>query len=497
MNGLQRENHEELLIHLDQNMQAIQNRLGYSSDIVTRYIEHDQGQIAIVYLDGLTDSKTINDFILKSIMEQRGFDPHQSSMPPQSLFRMIQNYGIAIGNLQVYTHIQDVVGEILGGNTAILVNGYSQALVSSTQGGDKRAVSEPTSQATVRGPKDSFTESLVTNLTLVRRRIKSESLHFESLKLGEHTKTEIRVAYMRDIAEESMVQDIRMRLQQIELDGVLESGYLEEYLIDHPYSPFPLIYNTERPDTVAGSLLDGRVAIFVDGTPHVLIAPVSFFQFIQSAEDYYQRFYFSSILRMLRLVSFLMSFLTPALYVAAITFHHAMIPTPLIISFASQSENVPFPAIIQAFILIAALEILYEAGIRMPKVIGSAISIVGALVMGEAAVQAGFVASSMVIVISMTAITTFALPSYNLGITARLFRVVFLVLGATFGFFGVLLGLFCVVGHMSHLSSFGYPYLTSYAPNVPEDHKDAIFRAPLWKFRTRPVGLAQNRRKKS
>lgn len=494
VNEPQTDDSASLSSNLHDNLEVIRQRLGNSSDIISRILEHDQGKIGILYIDGLTDSKTINDFILKSMLEQH-FTIQQKLYNPQLLFNTIQNYGLAIGELNTYTQIQDVVQGMLEGNTAMIVDGFAQAMVSSTQGGDKRAVTEPSSQGTVRGPKDSFTESLTTNMTLVRRRIKSGKLQFEAIKLGTHTNTDIRIAYMRDIASEQIVQDIRSRLQHIEVDSVLESGYLEEYLNDHPYSPFPLMYNTERPDTIAGNLLEGRVAIFVDGTPHVLIAPVTFFQFLQSPEDYYQRFDFSSILRVIRFTSFFLSLLTPALFVASTTFHHAMIPTALLISFAAQTETVPFPTVVQAFLLIAALEILYEAGIRMPKAIGSAISFVGALVMGEAAVQAGFVSASMVIVISLTAITSFAIPSFELAITARLLRPLFLVLGASFGFLGIFLGIFCMVGHMSHLSSFGYPYLSSVAPNVIRDHKDVVFRFPLWSFRTRPVGITKNRRK--
>ncbi|WP_229106879.1 spore germination protein [Paenibacillus sp. 1001270B_150601_E10] len=494
MNQNQLIEHTHLVKKLDTNLQMIKKKLGGSSDIVYRVLEHDKCMIGIVYIDGLVDYKIINDSIIKSLMDYPYIRKEDSNLP-YHLFHSIKNYGLATGNVNTNSKLQDVIQGILEGNTIIMVNGFAHALVTNTQGGDKRAVTEPSSQGTVRGPKDSFTESITTNLTLVRRRIKSEELLFEQCKLGTHTKTDIRIAYMRNIANEKVVQDITRKLQEIEIDGVLESGYLEEYLNDNRYSPFPVMYNTERPDTVAGCLLEGRIAIFVDGTPHVLIAPVSFFSFIQSPEDYYQRFDIATALRIVRLVSFFLSILTPALYVAVSTFHHAMIPTPLIISFASQSENVPFPTVVQALILLAALEILFEAGIRLPKVVGSAISIVGALVMGEAAARAGFVSAPMVIIVSVTAIATFAIPSFNLAIVARLLRFFFLLLGASFGFFGILLGLFCLVAHMGHLQSFGYPYLASYAPNVPEDHKDVIFRFPLRKFRTRPSGITQNRRK--
>ncbi|MED4797818.1 spore germination protein, partial [Priestia megaterium] len=268
------------------------------------------------------------------------------------------------------------------------------------------------SQTVVRGPRDSFTETLRTNTALIRRRIKSPKLWIESQQIGEFTKTDIALVYIDGIADEQVIQEVKERLSKIDIDGILESGYIEELIQDEDYTPFPTMHNTERPDSVAAGLLEGRIAILVDGTPFVLMVPALFIQFFQAAEDYYQRADISTLIRLMRYMAFFLALLTPSAYIALTTFHQEMLPFALLISIAAQREGVPFPAIIEAFIMEITFEILREAGVRLPRAVGSAISIVGALVLGEAAVQAGLVSPAMVIVVSITAISNFVSPVY-------------------------------------------------------------------------------------
>jgi len=311
------------------------------------------------------------------------------------------------------------------------------------------------------------------------------------MRIGEETQTTVGIMYMKGIVNDSLVKEVKERLKRIKIDMILDSGQIEEFIEDQPSTPFPTIYNTERPDSVAANLMEGRVAILVNGSPFILVVPTVFVQFFQSPDDYYYRFHIAVFLRLLRYVSFLISLVGPSVYIAAITFHQEMIPTTLLISLAASREGVPFPAFVEALIMEVAFELMREAGIRMPRAVGQAVSIVGALVLGQAAVQAGIVSSIMVIIVAITGIASFTTPAYNLAISARLIRFVLMILAATFGFYGITLGLIIIIAHLNSLRSFGIPYLSPLSPVIPSDQKDAVLRFPLWSMFKRPRLLNQ------
>lgn len=314
------------------------------------------------------------------------------------------------------------------------------------------------------------------------------------MRIGRYTQTEVIVTYLEGIANPDVVKEALQRLERIDTDSILESGYIEEYIEDVTYSPFPTIMNSERPDAVAAGLLEGQIAILVDGTPFVLQAPVTFFRFLQSSEDYYQRFDIASFIRFIRYLSFFVSMLLPSLYIAITTFHQEMLPTTLLISLAAQREGVPFPAIVEAFLMEITFEVLREAGVRMPRVIGSAISIVGALVLGQASVQAGLVSAAMVIIVSFTAISNFVTPAVNMAVAARLIRFGLMLLAGTFGLFGILTGCMAVLIHLVSLRSFGVPYLTPVAPLVLSRLNDTFIRIPRWLTFMRPLSKGNRMR---
>jgi len=288
------------------------------------------------------------------------------------------------------------------------------------------------------------------------------------------------------------VDEVKKRLKGIDIDSIIESGYIEQLIEDQPYSVFPTMYHTERPDSVAGNILEGRIAILVDGTPFVLLAPAVFIQFFQAVEDYYVRFDIATALRFLRILMFFISMVAPAIYIAATTFHQEMIPTGLLIVIAAQRETVPFPAFIEALIMEVTFEILREAGVRMPRAVGNAISIVGALVIGQAAVQAGIVSPAMVIIVSITAIASFATPSVAMAISARLIRFVFMAAAAAFGFYGISAVMVILVIHLCSLRSFGVPYMFPLAPITAANLGDTFVRGPLWALRDRPKLITRN-----
>ncbi|RXZ01369.1 spore germination protein [Fictibacillus sp. S7] len=472
---------------LEENIEYIKSQTGNSTDIVIRSFKHSprfNTKSAIVYLKGLTDSQTVQELLIDPLMKS---NPAESD--PISMEDMIEGY-LPLGNMEQIQDWNTLFQALMSGHTIIFVDGYSGAISSATEGGEKRAIEEPSTQRAIRGSREGFTESIETNISMVRRIIQNPSLWTETMTIGRVTKTKVTIMYLKGIARDDIIEELRKRLKKIDIDGVLESGFIEPYIEDQSITAFPTLYHSERPDAVAGNLLEGRFALFVNGTPFVLLGPVVFVQFFQSIEDYTERFYISTALRFLRVLVFFISLIGPATYIAATTFHQEMIPTQLLIAIAAQRESVPFPSFVEALIMEVTFEILREAGIRMPKAIGPAISIVGALVIGQAAVQAGVVSPAMVIIVAITAIASFATPSFAIAITARLLRFLFMISAATFGFYGMILGFIILVVHLCSLRSFGVPYMTPLAPFIPADMNDTFVRGPLWADRKRPAFIS-------
>lgn len=479
--------------HLNENFKIIKQTLGKSSDLVIREIhvgEDGDKKIGIIFIDGLANKMLIQDFIIRPLtLDIRISDSNISSN--KNFFDFLKDNVIPNGEMGEISNFEDLFKYLLSGDSIILIDGLNKGFMASSKGWESRNVTEPNAQTVIRGPKDGFTESLRTNTALIRRRIKDSNLWIETKQVGRVTKTDVSIAFINGIAHEDIVNEVRSRIDKIDIDGILEGGYIEELIRDEPYTPFPTIYNSERPDVIAAGLLEGRIAIIVDGTPFVLLVPALFVQFFQSAEDYYHHFDISTLVRILRFIAFFSALLTPSLYIALTSFHQEMIPTPLLISIAAQREGVPFPIIIEALLMEFTFEILREAGVRMPKAVGAAISIVGALVLGEAAVQAGVVSSITVIVVSFTAITSFVSPTYNMSIAVRILRFAFMLLAATFGLYGITLGAIVMVLHLCSIRSFGIPYMTPLAPFNLDNQKDSLVRFPWWKMIKRPRLLNQ------
>ncbi len=309
------------------------------------------------------------------------------------------------------------------------------------------------------------------------------------MSLGEATDTDVAVVYIEGVVKDGLVAEVKRRLERIKVDAVLETGYIEELIEDSPWSPFPTVNHTEKPDRVAAMLLEGRVAILVDGTPFALTVPNLFVEYLHASEDYYERFLFASAVRTIRFLAMIISIALPGLYVAVVSFHQELLPTTLLLSFAAQHEAVPFPVFVAVIGMEITFEILREAGIRLPRPIGQAVSIVGALVMGEAAIRAGLVSASTVIVVAFTGIASFTF-SYSASIAFRLLRFSLTILSAAMGLFGLICGLAVIGIHLCALRSFGVPYLSPIAPTAGADLKDAVLRAPWWAMFSRPRLIA-------
>lgn len=372
-------------------------------------------------------------------------------------YHLIKERGLCIHQVKETDRLEDVVEAVLSGDTVLLVDGHPFAIINGARGWESRQITEPETEVVVRGPREAFVETLRTNTALIRRKVKNPNLKIEMLKLGQVTKTDVAVVYIKGIVNDKLVGEVKSRLQGIDIDSVLESGYIEELIEDNPWSPFPQVNHTERPERLAARLLEGRVGIMVDGTPFVLTVPTVFIEFLHSAEDYYERFTIATAIRLLRFLAFFLSLLAPSLYIAIITFHQEMLPTALLLSIAAQREAVPFPAFVEALVMELSFEILREAGVRLPRQVGQAVSIVGALIIGEASVRAGLVAPATVIVVAFTGISSFVF-FYSASIATRLLRFPIMVLSATLGLFGLISGVIVIVVHLCTLRSFGTPY---------------------------------------
>lgn len=469
---------------INENITRIKDEFGHDSDIIVNYTTDDNKNLvcANLYIKSLVDKNTISTLSLElAKLKLKGYNSE-----PDMNFNILVDSFSGLIDLREGFGFETLYTALLSGNTVFLIDGCNRFFSILSNSDEGRTVKEPTSQTIIRGPKDGFNEKINTNILLIRKRIKNKDLRVENMTIGSVTKTTVSLMYIHKIAKEEIIQEIRDRLGKIEIDGMLESGYIEELIKDDRYSLFPTFLNSEKPDSVVAALLEGKVAILVDGTPYVLTVPALMIDFLQVSEDYYHHYVVSSMMRLFRFIAFFLTLLVPAAYIAVTTYHQEMIPTPLLFSLAAQREGVPFPAFFEALLMEITFEILREAGVRMPRAVGPAISIVGALVLGQAAVEAGIISAAMVIIVSITAISSFAIPNYEMSNAIRVIRFALMILAGMLGLYGVFMGLIVMVLHLCKIKSITVPYLTPVAPEVKGMNKDTFFRFPLWKMKYRP-----------
>lgn len=398
---------------LGNNLEVIKNILHESSDVTIHEFNfgHDRKiNGALIFINSITDKEEIHKNILQPLMYDSLLLRDNVDMDFTDIDTIRKNLISMTNNLKV-TLLNDLLDNLLAGATILLINGSREALAIKSEKKKSRSIAEPETEAVVRGPREGFIENVNENIALIRRKIKDTDLCIEKIVIGEKSKTDVYIVYIKSLANPKVIEEIRIRLKRIKTEAILESGYIEQFIEDNPYSVFPTVSNSEKPDKVAAKLLEGRAAILVDGTPFVLVVPMVFIESFQSVEDYYARPFFASVIRIIRFMSYIISTLGPAIYVALTVFHQELIPTQLLISIAEGRERVPFPAILEAFLMLFAFDLLREAGVRLPKPVGQTVGIVGALVLGEASVGAGLISPLMVIVVSSTAIASFAVPA--------------------------------------------------------------------------------------
>ena len=477
--------------HLKQNTQLIDEVISKNSDIVKReFVFHSYRELdsVLYFTDGLVSNQTINDQILRPLMiySSELKEKLDSVILSQNIADDIKKNILLNSSVNLIETYQEAMDGMLSGDTIMFIDHSDKALLISTKGWDTRSVSEPETETVIRGSRDGFTESLRTNTALIRRRIRDPHLKVEGMRIGDKSKTDIAIIYVDGVVKEGLVDEVKERLQSIKIDIILESGYIEEFIDDAPHSPFRTVQSTERPDRVASAIYEGRVAIVVDNTPFVLIVPTYFWQYLQASDDYYSNYWVGSFFRLIRYLAFVISLTLPSLYVMLGTFHQEMIPTPLALTIAAGREAVPFPILLEALMMEITFELIREAGLRMPKPIGQTVSIIGSLVIGQAAVQAGLVSPFMVIVVAVTGIASFAIPNYAASFSIRLVRFPLLIASGTLGLFGFSIIIVMMTIHAISLRSFGEPYTAPLFPFRPTDQKDILIRSPWWKMDKRP-----------
>jgi spore germination protein KA len=425
----------------------------------------------------------------KFLISQSVIEPIKASMGEMDADTAKKNVaflGTKLNSMCVNTEVTDFnecVNSILSGGTLIFVDGDTRALWLNLQKFEKRSIQESDSEAITRGSREGFTEVMGTNISILRRIIKDSTLVFEKMTIGRQTKTNVAMCYMKGLANQEIIDEVRQRLKNIKTEVILESGYLEAYIEDSPFSVFPTVFNSERPDTAAGKLLEGRVAIICDGTPTVLTVPNLFVDYLQFGEDYNNRWLFSAIIRPIRLMALVLSTVAPAFYIALLCFHQDVIPFKLLLVVSTSLKGVALPPLMEMLILTALFEVIKESGLRMSRALGQSVSIVGGLIVGQAAVQAGIFSAPAVVIIAATSISAFIIS--KLDATVLIMRVA-LIAANIIGILGMILCSLIFFSYACSLKSFGVPYLSPITPLCGKDLKDTFIRIPFWAMLEKP-----------
>ncbi|WP_425270917.1 spore germination protein [Paenibacillus ferrarius] len=485
---MEKKENAQISPHVEATIAFVEQVLGDNDDFVMRKF-HIFGQYSavVMYFEDLIDKQYLNEHILKPLMPTSSQNEgHANSIP---LKEVLLNDTLYACEGRTEGRLTEVVQAIVQGETVLLVEGLEEAFHFNTRHVDKRSITQPETEQVIRGAREGFIELLGTNLSLLRYRLPTPDLRVKTIRIGRVTKSKVAVCYLDGIVNPELVEEVFNRLSLIDIDGIIDIGYLEQFIEDNHLSPFPQIQNTERPDKAVANLLEGRVILLVDGSPFALILPTVFSQFYQTVEDYSERFLLVSFIRLARLVALIFSLIFPSLYVALISFNPELIPTEFAVAVSGGRAGVPFPSVIEVLVMEISMEVLREATLRLPQQVGGALSIVGVLVIGQAAVAAGFISPITVVIIALTTIGSFATPAYNAALALRMLRFPLVIIAGIFGLYGVMIGLILIANHMLSLRSFGVPYLSPIVPGNFEGMKDTIARFPLWSMPKRPVLL--------
>lgn len=483
--------------NVDLTGENVKTLLSDSDDIVIRevYINGNENlKVTLCFVDGLINNKEVSDDILKPLLQELNLSKVKSG---KEIIDLMEHGTLYFPSAVVKDNIDDTINVILNGFAALVLSDEKLAIAFDVKGFEKRSIQEPSDENVIKGAKDSFIEVIRINTALVRRKIRTQNLRIKQMVIGQQTITPVAICYIDGITNKDIVDQVTSRLQAINIDGVLATSAIEEFIVDNKMSTFPQILYTERPDKFCSNLLEGRVGIIIDGLPTAFIVPGVINQFMQAPEDYSRNFFVASMISIIRFLSVIATLFLPGFYIAVTSFNQEMIPTDLALTIISSKEGVPFPTFIEVIIMLIAFEVLLEAGLRMPKPIGQAVSIVGALVVGQSAVEAKMVSPAVVIVVAITVIAGFTTPNQDFANSLRLWRFILTVLSSIAGLFGLSIGVIILTMHLSSMETFGIAYMTPYVANEGKEIlTDTILRLPMWMMKKRPKSLRSDNQRR-
>ncbi len=478
----------ELSPNIEANISYIKGQMAEGLDIIYREFRLGNGQKAFAFfLEGLVNRDILDRDLFRPLMlaQDKGF------YQIEELAEQI----LPAASVKTCPDLDTLIEGALQGLTVLIVDGNSLGLHVEAVGWQQRGINEPSTDIVIRGPREGFVETMRINIAMMRRKIHHPSLTVETMRLGRLSKTDLAIIYIDGVVNKSVLKEAKRRLAKIDIDGILDSGYIEQLIQDTPYSAFPTIGITEKPDIAAARILEGRLMLIIDGSPVALTMPMFFIEGLQSPEDYYTRFFYASFIRLIRGLALIIALLLPGSYIAVASYHQQLIPVNLMFSMLSAEANTPFSAGTSIVLISLAYEILREAGVRLPRPAGQAVSIVGAIIMGDAAVSAGLISAPILIVLAITVISSYI--AANLVDAVTILRLAFIALGWSLGMFGILFGIITLMMYLSSLRSFGIPYFSPFAPLATSGLQDSFVRFPLFKMIKRPTFLSKNRQRMS
>ena len=487
------------------------NALINSDILIRKFTLNGKGKqynAALIYIDGMVDSDMVNHYVLNPLMHKNQTNTEKSTetliinkntdlnfhtTQTPELQNIIYNSLISQNSIKTENEFSNIIPEINAGFTCLLVDTLDQAFCVEAKGYKTRSITKPENEVVVRGSQEAFVENIRTNTSMIRRIINNENLVIEQLSLGKVTKTAVSICYMKNIANEDLVNEVRFRLCNIDIDSIINSGTVEQLIQDSSSILFPQTFATERCDRACNNILEGRVVILVNGNPYALIVPAILIDFITSPEDTNLKHQYGNLIRVIRSIAFFVAMFMPALYVAVTNFHQELLPTDLVFAISAMRRSIPFPVIVELLIMEISFELIREASLRVPAPIGSTIGIIGGLILGEAAVSANLVTPLLIIIVAVTGICSYAIPDFSLNFTIRTFRFMYIILGYIAGFLGISFGMFIQLILLSNLQSFGASYFSPYLPPTNKNTDSSFFIKPIWKKENRSSFLNTKR----
>lgn len=477
-----------------------------NSDIVIREFvltaQNKEYNAVLIYIDGMVDTQILNESVIRPLMLRNKANTYTHD--EKEVISEFNNNDVIIRKIKkfnienyIYKHLipqndtkkvekfEDAVSSINIGNCILLIDTLATCFDIDVKGFKQRSIDSPKNETVIRGSQEAFVENLRTNTSILRRLVNNENLVIENCKVGTISKTNVAVCYLKDIANNDLVAEVKYRINNLNVDYIVSSGQLEQLIQDNGYSLLPQMVATERPDKTTMHLFEGRVVIIVNGSPYILIAPGVLSDFLSSPEDSNYKFQFSNMLKLIRLIAIFFALFLPGLYVAITTYHNELLPTELLFTIEAAREMVPFPIIFETLLMEVSFELIREAGLRIPSPIGATIGIVGGLILGEAAVSANLVSPILIIVVAITAICSFSIPDFSFNFTIRIYRFLYIFLGHMAGLLGIAVGLFIHIVFLCSLKSFGCPYFTSFMVNNNKRSQLSYFLPPMWKRENR------------